>query len=570
VLLLFFGIRGLTAQPGGRDPVTLPAYIVVDSHELPPPEKWLYTRIGGLEIISSASERTTRHLVREFERFCQALALVWPDVQRASARPSMLIICGRGGEFQTFAPPTREGRPPALIAMTLRDPDRSAIVLDLATPLLSGGDTVDDEAITFNESRGRSMRAAGDRYRQLYRAYVRFLLASTKPRAPAWFEEGLAQLLMSIRITDRDVTVGALQNPNEILEADGAVVVVQDLDFNAVLRGRRLVPMKTLLEMSHDSYEAENATGNMWSKQSYAFVHWGLYGEGGRHQKAFVTFLARLAKQPLSEDLFKRTFQQSYDEIVMTLLSYAELTSHRIAGVEAEKGYKLPLPSSFELRDATESEAMRIKGEALLAGGKFDHARATMAAAYRRGAREPDLLASIGLLELRANETATAKKFLELAASGKTSHSRALVELAKLRLVEALGPEASTPCLGAAQVVAVLTPLFAARDHPSEIPELYVTIARAWEKSVVNPQAEHLAVLDEGLKLYPTETELIYMTATLKARIGLYAEAGTLVTLGLRQTADATRRSQFLKLQAALTPFNSPADALAPSQGKGR
>ena len=35
------GSFGLTAQSPASDPITLPAYVVVDSRELPPPEKWL-------------------------------------------------------------------------------------------------------------------------------------------------------------------------------------------------------------------------------------------------------------------------------------------------------------------------------------------------------------------------------------------------------------------------------------------------------------------------------------------------------------------------------------------------
>ncbi|MBC7366665.1 MAG: hypothetical protein H7343_07610, partial [Undibacterium sp.] len=193
-----------------------------------------------------------------------------------------------------------------------------------------------------------------------------------------------------------------------------------------------------------------------------------------------------------------------------------------------------------------EPEAARIKGEALLAAGKTAQARATMAVAYRRGGRDPDLLAAIGLLEVDAKETATAKKFLELVANGKTTRSRALVELAKLRLIEALGPlETSTARLSAAQMASVLTPLFAARELPAATPQLYATIARAWENSAINPESAHLAVLDEGVKLFPRKTELVYRTALLKARIGLYSDSAELITLGLQHTTDPEARPVF-------------------------
>ncbi len=561
--MLSLGTSFATAQaqtpPAPDDPIRLPAYILTADRELPPAEKWLYARVGGIEIISSASEGTTRHLVADFQRFCQALDLVWPDAQRANARLGRLILCGRAGEFQRFAPVPEAGKSPALMSFALREPEHSTIVLDLATRLLSGANAAQDEVATISANGERELQSAGDSYRQLYRTYVRFLLAAAQPRAPAWFEEGLAQLLMSIQVSDREVVVGQLQDPNETREADGSAISLQDLDFNAVFKQRRLLPMGKLLEAGHDSEEARNATGNRWAKQAYAFVHWGLYGDEGRHQKAFVTFLARLAKQPLSEELFQGTFRKNYEQMGLTLLAYVEITSHRIAGVEAEKGYKLPLAVPFELRGATESEAARLAGETLLASGKLERARQTMALPYRRGSRDADLLAAIGLLELRANEPAAARKFLELAANGKPARPRALVELAKLRLAEipagpASGSQPAAARLSAPQLAGVLTPLFAARalTTSAATPELYETIARTWEKSAFDPEPEHLGVLDEGVRLFPREAELVYRTAALKARIGLHAEAAALIAIGLQHTTDAGMRTRLVALQASL------------------
>jgi hypothetical protein len=504
-------------------------------------------------MISSASEGTTRHLIRDFQRFRQALEFVWPDVQRANARLRTLVICGRAGELESFAPPPQPGRPPASIVLTLRDSEQSAIVLDLATTLVSNAPASGEADLAVGQDGDSAVRFVGDRYRQLYRAYVRLMLETTQPRAPAWFEEGLAQLLMSIDITDREITVGRLEDPDAILDPDGKPTAVQDLDFNAVITRGRNVSMKELLEMPHDSAAAQNAMGNMWAKQAYAFVHWGLYGDNGKHQKAFVTFLARLAKQPLSEELFQRTFQQNYNDMGLTLRSYAEMTSHRIAGVKAEKGYKLTLTPPFELRAATEPESARLKGETLLAAGKLDAARRTMALPYRRGERDGDLLAAIGLLELRADDAKAAKMFLDLAAAQKTTRSRALVELAKLRLTDELArSNPPTARLSPPQLAAVLTPLFAARAQPSVSPELYATVARAWEKSAVNPEPAHLVVLDEGVRLFPRDADLVYRTAALKARIGLHADAAALIELGLRNTADTEALGRFKTLQATL------------------
>lgn len=65
--------------------------------------------------------------------------------------------------------------------------------------------------------------------------------------------------------------------------------------------------------MTSDSPEAINPLGNnVWAKQSYAFVHMCLYGRGKRYQKPFATFLTRLGKEPVSEELFKECFKMDY------------------------------------------------------------------------------------------------------------------------------------------------------------------------------------------------------------------------------------------------------------------
>jgi hypothetical protein len=101
----------LAAQDVSKDkPLELPTYTVTDSRELPPPEPWLYGRIPGFEVLSNASEKSTKRLVGDFQRFFLALSLVWPGVQQKTAVPTSLIICGRGGKFDGFIP-TGQQRP---------------------------------------------------------------------------------------------------------------------------------------------------------------------------------------------------------------------------------------------------------------------------------------------------------------------------------------------------------------------------------------------------------------------------------------------------------------------------
>lgn len=545
-LLCLVLVQASVCAADGPPIVELPQYVVVDQRDLPAAEPWLYANMGGLEVVSTAAKGKTEHLLRDFQRFRQALDLVWPDVQRTNVKLGALVVCDRA-HFQRFNPEADT------VTLALRGPQHNALVFDLSTKTIATGE------ITNANDDGR----IGDSYRQLYRAYLRIILSSGQPRPPAWYEEGLAQLLAAMRISDREVIVGQLDKPDEIIdpgETEGKSLALQDLDFNAAFNPQfrlRMMPFEEFLSVAHDSPIATSATGSGWNKQAYAFVHWGLYGDRGTHQKAFVIFVARLAKEPLSEELFHRTFGLTYKQMGNALISYVGATSHLIAGAEAAKGYKLPPIAPFEVRDATEAEAARIVGETLFLAGKSDAARDTMSVPYRRGDRSPDLLAALGLLELGRGEKGAARKFLELAATAKTTRGRALIELGKLRLAESL-EQASTSGrrLAAAQIAAVLTPLFAARQVNARTPDLYETMAAAWEHSAIAPEPAHLSVFDEAATLFPTNAALIYRIAVLKVQVSAYADAAALVQLGLRSAPTADLKDKFIALDARLPKQN--------------
>ena len=561
----------LAAQDVSKDkPLELPTYTVTDSRELPPPEPWLYGRIPGFEVLSNASEKSTKRLVGDFQRFFLALSLVWPGVQQKTAVPTSLIICGRGGKFDAFIPTGQQRSNRAMASLTLRAAEQSAIVIDFQTKVLnlstSEGATAAASTTAAAGEDGVSLGGGDpgfqvDAYRQLYREYIRFLLGGVEPRGPAWFEEGVAQIFMAMEVTNTTIIVGKVENPNTISAEQGALndagisgtAPAEDRDFNAALAKRRLLGMDEFFAVTHDAPEANNALGGTWAKQAYAFVHWGLYGDQGKHQKAFITFLRRLDREPATEALFKECFKQSYQDMLFTIRGYVEFTNYKIAGVQAGKGEKLPTPPPFELREATEGEVGRIKGDALRLAGHVAAARTAMTTPYIRGERDPQLLAAIGLLERAANDDGRARKFLEAAAQAKAARPRAYLELAKMRFAEAAAKPAETQArFSAEQTVAVLTPLFTARTQTPPLAEVYELIAEAWARSIITPGPDHLGVLDEGVRFFPRTTALVYATAAQKVRAGLVADARSLIDLGLRVATEAETRRKFETLKASL------------------
>jgi len=100
---------------------------------------------------------------------------------------------------------------------------------------------------------------------------------------------------------------------------------------------------------------------------------------------------------------------------------------------------------------------------------------------------------------------------------------------------------------------AVLTPLFTARSLPPPLPETYELIADAWAASSVPAKPEHLSVLDEGVRRFPRDSELIYRTAKLYQQAGSTPTALAITGLGLRFATDPAAKTHLEELQASLT-----------------
>jgi tetratricopeptide (TPR) repeat protein len=545
------------------EPLRLPDIAVSSTKELPPPEAWQYTRLeDGTEVLANSSERATRRLLRDFQIFQQALEVVWPLPQTAAPARS-LILCGARAKFDDFTAPGHNDGDIGSTSLFLRNREQVAILVDLqsTTITLSG---------LFDDSGAPTTNFEVDPYKQLYREYVRYLL-SQGGRTPAWLQEGIAQLVMAMEFTPEWITIGkidssgyqagaaaplATESGDETEDAAHAETSVGDRPFNVALKRRALIPLDRFFAVATDSPEAQNPLGNnRWAKQAYAFVHLCLYGEGGRYQKSFAQFIQRLGSEPHSEKLFQECFHTDYRGMLTTLRGYIEFTAHTYKTYKLKPGGRPLGGPPVTLRDATQAEIGRIKGDAQRLAALPDRALATYRLAYARGERDPALLAALGSAELAAGHSDRASPILETAAKSRLPLPSHFVALARTRLAAAqakpAGPHAR---LDDTQLASVLDPLFQARQLRPPLPETYDTIAEAWLAAATPPKADHLAVLVEGLRLFPRHNPQFHRLAELYARAGDQATATSLAQAGLRLAPDDAAKARYQQLLASLSP----------------
>jgi hypothetical protein len=192
-----------------------------------------------------------------------------------------------------------------------------------------------------------------------------------------------------------------------------------------------------------------------------------------------------------------------------------------------------------------------LKGDALRLAGQPGAALAEYRMAYLRGSREPALLAALGQVE---SDVAVARRHLDDAIKSGTTRPSAYVAQARLRLADFQADPGPDGKLTNTQVAAVLTPLFKARAFAPPLPETYATIAAVWKLSSVAPKPEHLAVLDEGVRRFPRDTDLVIETAELYRAAGATATATAVAQAGLRFATEPSSRARLEQVLASLPP----------------
>ena len=542
------------------DPVlVLPNMKVTTTSNLPPPESWRYTKVGNFEVLSNASDKVTRDLLADFAKFTQAMTLVWsaPTTPLAS---STIILCGKGGKFDAFAPAAAKQDDAIVPSLFLRNREQVAIIADLEA------DRVAIDPTNLMVVGAGSADYEVDHYKQLYRDYVRYLLSQAQVRPPVWVEEGLSQIIMDIELNETSLIYGKIntlkgaESGGESADSDGTDptantdAVVGEQPFNVVLLHRKLIPLKQFFAITADSPEAQNPLGNnLWAKQAYLFVHFCLFGEDLRYQQALSTFLARLTREPLSEPLFKECFKVGYDQMARELRGYILRTKHKYQKYALKDDDKFTA-KSIELREATQAEIGVIKGDALRLGGHQEEAYAIYRDTFLRGDRSPPLLAALGVAENTAGHPDRAEPLLEAAMKAGVNRPSACVELARLRLTGFIAKPGNK--LNTVQVGAVLKPLFTARQNPPPLPETYELIATTWAKSTTPPTADNLAVLDEGIKRFPRDNDLECAAIQLYNSIGSTAKAAAIAQFALRFSDDTGKARLKALMPTQLAPGN--------------
>lgn len=570
ILVLAAGLvlGGVATRAGEARTVTLPPFVVEETAQ---PLPWRYAEVAGLEVLSCCPDRLTRALIANHHRLHALLGeLLPPTLQLKLSGPNILLFVDAARQ-----PPTSRE---VVAHMALSAVDQQALD-DAAAPIDDGRlrrrpppprytflpnlrlwDR-DGQALfaVVQESEFHANRVA------LTPEHVAHVLRNRLPALPPWFISGVLTLFGRATFTEDTLTL----EPVDWLSTGGPAALLSGT------AGNRL-PLPLGEFFAGDLPPADTPGGEAlshWQAQAALFIRWGLAGRGAPRRPALWKFAERAAVEPVTEALFRECFGFDFATAWQQLTAYLPEAMREKLVLRPAQRPRLP---DYTLRPATETEIARLKGDwerleigfvktqfPALTRRYLEQARRTLMRAYDRGSRDPQLLTVIGLCEVDAGNDASAREFLEdAAARTRTLRPRAWFELARLRFAGAMGKGgAGGARLTPEQAGEVLTPLFAAREQEPPLAEVYVLIADVWAASAQPPTREQLAVLEQGVRIFPRHSELVYRTAGLNLRHGFTDAARWLVNLGLTLASDPAARARFEALQARINDAGGSAGA---------
>jgi len=521
--------------------VELPPFVVTDVPEGLP---WQYARVADFEVLTLCDDDLARQFLRAQLRGCLFLPGIF---QLRRSKPVEVVLWG--GKDTPLAPTRKhfyfEGR-----YRFGPEHSRGWYIPDIM---------VDSDHDTLLLS--ANLKTV-DSYETVAIHMARASLAEAIPPVPLWLREGFSG---DQGVFPSDLGIQAYDRNDRIILPILSWAPPPDANGRAIYR---IMPLEELFNGSPDAIR-EPTRYRYWSSQAGLFVRWALFGRtpSAARAGALWKFALQASEGTVEAKTFTDCFGMDYSVAVEQLESYQADALNgpeifNVPGIHSE----LPELAKASFRLATEMEVARLKGnfERMEANrlrkdfpdlaAKYEAtARRTLKRGLRFAPDDPQVRAVAGLLEYDTGHPRAARPHLEAAFAAKAAGTRALLALARLRLSEmrvGLPPEGK---LSTEALDRVLTPLFAARERKPAVAEVYKMIGEVWAQSSVTPARGHLAVLLEGVKLFPRDIDLLWHAAELHERRGFHAEARALAAAGLKVASDLEMHARFARLLETAT-----------------
>ena len=214
-------------------------------------ERWFEIKSPNFTVWSNAADGNARTLVWQLEQIRSAMSALWPWAKVEMSKPMLVLAVKDEQSMKNLAPKyweTRGSVQPVSVWVSGADQHYLAIRADVRG----------EDNATLNP------------HTSAYFSYVNLVLdASFERDLPLWFSRGLAGVLSNTLVRENHIALGA--------------PIPWHLEM---LRERARIPLARLVSVDRSSPEYLKGDAlSILDAQSWAFVHYLMFGEGGVHRE---------------------------------------------------------------------------------------------------------------------------------------------------------------------------------------------------------------------------------------------------------------------------------------------
>jgi tetratricopeptide (TPR) repeat protein len=341
-------------------------------------DTWRSIRTNNLFVVGNASEEDLRQVALWLEFFHSTFGRLMSRPPIDYSVPTTVIIFKDDATFHQFKP-LYQGRPANVVGYFQPGLDTNYI------------------AFSLEGSRRGLLRTA-------FHEYVHLYLRDSHPGVPVWLNEGLAEFY------------GSLAHAN-----NEAVLGVPIPFYMRLLDQGELIHLSDLFSINSDSphYNERDKSGIFYA-ESWALVHYLMLGDGGRRQLQFKTFLDRVSSGDETAKVIESVFGLTLEALEKEFLAY--LTKGEFPTQRVNVGISPQAYMAMQRSALSDGEANFYLGDLLM----HIHREAEAETYFKRAISEDPgftpTYASLGLLSVRQNRYAEARKYLERATGSSQSH----------------------------------------------------------------------------------------------------------------------------------------------------
>ena len=341
-------------------------------------ETWIKAVTDRFTILTTEGESVARKWAIELEQFRRGLQIAVP-VPAERLRPVTVVLFRNARAMEPYVP-LEGGKPAKIGGFFVRANDINTIMLSAA-------------------------RNAAETRRVIFHEAVHWHLSAREGYVPLWLGEGLAEVYATFEL------------PNARSYAFGAAMD----EHIELLREESLLPLPKLLGLGRESLLYNEVTrSGIFYAQSWALVHYLLFGEQAPGRAAVQRYLELLPVVRSADDAFLAAFGADYATLEVRLRRY-------IAGGSYHKHVysrsTADITRMVKIGLAGPADVALAKGSLLLGARSADEAEPYLARAAELAPLDPRPWELLGHVAVERKDFGTALSVLtKSAAAGSTSY----------------------------------------------------------------------------------------------------------------------------------------------------